>query len=289
MEKGHLVSAAHFSVAVVGHTGRMGQMLHTRFQTAGFVVRGVDLPLDAGAVAQACTPARVVLLCVPAAHLREVSALVSPHMHADAILADITSVKVQPMADMQRAWKGAVVGTHPLFGPVPQPESDLPVVLTPGTRATAEHIALVKFLFQTMGCRVFTSTADLHDEAMAAIQGLNFISSVAYFATLAHKPEFLPFLTPSFRRRQEAARKLLTEDAQLFEGLFEANPYSHDTVRQFRAFLSVAAGGDLSLLSERALWWWQSAQQGNSAPDMPAPATDGTTALKLPPDADRQK
>lgn len=235
----------------------MGQMLHSRLLDAGFEVRGVDLPLKESDVAQACHGAQVVLLCVPAAHLRAVSFLVSPHMRPDAVLADITSVKVQPMEDMRKAWQGPIVGTHPLFGPKPQMDADLPVVLTPGLTAEPEHCAMVEHLFRACGCRVFTSTAALHDEAMAAIQGLNFISSVAYFATLAHKEEYLPFLTPSFRRRYDAARKLLTEDAQLFEGLYEANPYSHDTVRQFRAFLSVAAGGDLSLLIERTQWWWQ--------------------------------
>lgn len=256
-----------FPIAIIGHTGRMGQMLYSRLQDAGFEVRGADLPLTASALAKACQGAQVVLLCVPAAHLREVSFLVSPHMQPDAVLADITSVKVQPMEDMHKAWQGAIVGTHPLFGPKPEPGADLPVVLTPGPTAGPEHCAKVEALFCAIGCRVFSSTAALHDEAMAAIQGLNFISSVAYFATLAHKEEYLPFLTPSFRRRYEAARKLLTEDAQLFEGLYEANPYSHDTVRQFRAFLSVAAGGDLSLLIERTQWWWQ---EGRLLPQEPA-------------------
>lgn len=255
---------APLTLAIIGHQGRMGQMLLSRFQGAGFDVRGVDIPLENADLEWACGPAKVVLLCVPAAHIRAVSALLCPHMQAGAILADITSVKVQPMDDMQRVWPGPVVGTHPLFGPQPQ-EDDQPVVLTPGKNANPEHCALLEHLFEAIGCRVFTSTADLHDEAMAAVQGLNFISSVAYFATLAHKKDYLPFLTPSFRRRQAAAHKLLTEDAALFEGLFEANPFSQESVRQFRAFLNVAAGGDLSLLSERAKWWWEEAQMLNPA------------------------
>ncbi|MEG2172858.1 MAG: prephenate dehydrogenase [Desulfovibrionaceae bacterium] len=271
-----------FPLTIVGHTGRMGQMLHTRLSAAGYAVRGVDLPLEATTLAHACADATVVLLCVPAAHLREVSFLVAPHLRADTILADITSVKVQPMEDMHRAWQGPVVGTHPLFGPAPQADAELPVVLTPGVRATQAHCALLQQMFQALGCRVFTSTAALHDEAMAAIQGLNFISSVAYFATLAHKNEYLPFLTPSFRRRQEAARKLLTEDAELFEGLFEANPFSHDMVRQYRSFLNVAAAGDLSLLSEHARWWWEDKKSAAISPDtqseqVPRPYGDSQT------------
>ena len=80
--------------------------------------------------------------------------------------------------------------------------------------------------------------------------------SVAYFALLAGQKDLLPFLTPSFRRRQNAARKMLTEDAQLFAGLFEANPHSHEAVRQYRQMLNLAAAGDIDLLCRRAQWWW---------------------------------
>ena len=160
---------------------------------------------------------------------------------------------------MERAYAGPVVGTHPLFGPKPQP-SDLRVCITPGAAATDTHIGLVEGLFKDMGCSTFRSTAEAHDSAAASIQGLNFISSLAYFATLAEHEELLPFITPSFRRRLEASRKLLTEDAPLFEWLFEANPMSQESIRQYRSFLNVAAGGDVNVLVQRAQWWWKEAR-----------------------------
>ena len=50
---------------------------------------------------------------------------------------------------------------------------------------------------------------------------------------------------------------MLTRDAELFSNLFEANPYSQESVRMFRSVLNVAAGGDIELLAERAAWWWR--------------------------------
>lgn len=244
-------------IVIVGCRGRMGAMLLERLGAAGCAVTGVDQPLEETRVAEACRDAALVLLCVPAAVLEKVAARIMPHMEPDAVLADITSVKMRPMETMENAWPGPVVGTHPLFGPCPAPDRELPVAVTPGARAGEADIALVERMFERMGCRTFRSTAALHDEAMAAIQGLNFISSVAYFATFAGREDLLPFVTPSFRRRQEAARKLLTEDAELFEGLVEANPFSQDAVRRFRRFLSLAAAGDISLLADRAQWWWR--------------------------------
>ena len=83
-------------------------------------------------------------------------------------------------------------------------------------------------------------------------------------ALLAGQEDLLPFLTPSFRRRQNAARKMLTEDARLFSGLFEANPHSHEAVRQYRQMLNLAAAGDIDLLCRRAQWWWEDGAGGGS-------------------------
>lgn len=241
---------------IIGSHGRMGAMLMARARAAGLDAVGVDVPLTPEKLADACAGADMAVLCVPAAVFGTVAAGVCPHLPAGAVLADITSVKEQPMHQMERVWPGPVVGTHPLFGPSPEAEADLPVAITPGRAAQAQHVALVEAFFTEMGCRTFLTTAETHDKAMARIQNMNFITSLAYFSLLAGQDDLLPFLTPSFRRRRNAARKMLTEDARLFAGLFEANAHSHEAVRQYRQMLNLAAAGDIDLLCQRAAWWW---------------------------------
>ena len=65
------------------------------------------------------------------------------------------------------------------------------------------------------------------------------------------------FFMPSFARPMEAATTMLIEDAALFTTMFEANPHSLEAGHMFRFYLNVAAGGNLSLLSQKALWWWR--------------------------------
>jgi prephenate dehydrogenase len=240
-------------VALIGSRGRMGSMLLQRLNDAGISASGADQPLADAGLDGLCAAADLVLLCVPIAAMPDALHTLRPHLTRQ-VLADIASVKMQPMAQMQEAYTGPVVGTHPLFGP--ELPGDPRVAVCPGTRAKEEDIRLVEELFACIGCATFRTTAHEHDEAAAYIQGLNFVTSAAYFATLADHPECLPFLTPSFQRRKEAARTMLTKDGPLFETLFDANPASQDAVRRYRAFLNLAAGGDLSLLRERALWWW---------------------------------
>lgn len=242
---------------LVGSRGRMGAMLRARGLEAGLHVSGADLPLTPDILAPACENADLALICVPAAVFEATLAKICPHLPPGAVLADITSVKEQPLRQMEQAWPGPVVGTHPLFGPKPDPGADLPVAVTPGRKATEEHLAVAEGFFTALGCRIFRTTAQKHDQAMARIQGMNFITSLAYFALLAGEDDLLPYLTPSFDRRRAAARKMLTEDAQLFAGLFEANPHSHEAVRQYRQMLNLAAAGDIDLLCERAQWWWR--------------------------------
>lgn len=243
-------------VALVGCRGRMGAMLHTRWSNAGHIVAGIDLPLTDEAFATALDGADAAVLCIPAGALPETLRRLVPHMDGRQVLMDITSVKIRPLEQMEAAYPGPVVGTHPLFGPRPD-TTDLRVCITPGSNAKEGDIALAETLFRDMGCTVFRSTAEEHDRAAAAIQSLNFITNLAYFATLAHREELLPYLTPSFRRRLDSARKMLTEDAALFEWLFEANPLSIEAVRRYRSFLNVAAGGDVNILVRQAAWWWE--------------------------------
>ncbi len=242
---------------IVGSTGRMGAMLLGRARAAGLKVEGIDVPLTDQVLAAGCAGVDLAVICVPAAVFSEVVAAVCPHLPPTAVLADITSVKEIPLRQMEKAWAGPVVGTHPLFGPQPDPDADQPVAIVPGANAAQAQVELAAGFFTALGCRVFGSSAEKHDKAMARIQNMNFITSVAYFALLSGQDDLLPFLTPSFRRRQNAARKMLTEDAHMFAGLFEANPYSYEAVRQYRQMLNLAAAGDIDLLCQRARWWWR--------------------------------
>lgn len=74
---------------------------------------------------------------------------------------------------------------------------------------------------------------------------------------MAHVSEVEKFLTPSFYRRLDAARKMLTEDSELFQNILEENPYSLEVIRHFRSFLNLAAAGELDLLQDKANWWWR--------------------------------
>lgn len=244
-------------IAIAGADGTMGTLFSQRFAEAGCTVRSLTMPYTEDALKAALDGAQMVLLCVPVTVMETVIAQLRPHMQEGTILADVGSVKEGPMRAMLDNYDGPVVGTHPLFGNVIPEDFEPRVAVAPGRKSDRDAAARVCDLFAACGYACFETTAEEHDRAMAFIQGLNFTSTVAYLAASRDVNSIKNFVTPSFKRRLDAAHKMLTMDKELFETISEANPYLQESNRKFMSYLSVAAGGDMELLAERAQWWWR--------------------------------
>ena len=122
------------SVLIVGGEGEMGAYFHHWFERAGYRVDvlGKD---DWDRVAALCENRELVLVSVPIDVTCRVIAELAPHLPSDCLLADITSVKAEPLAAMLRHHDGPVVGLHPLFGPTTSTLDKQIVVATHGRDA----------------------------------------------------------------------------------------------------------------------------------------------------------
>ncbi len=248
------------SLAVAGAGGQMGALFVEAARRAGLEVRPLSRPLTPERVDAAVRGVDLVLLSVPINTMGAVLDAVASELDPGCILADLCSVKVLPLKQMLEAFPGAVVGAHPLFGPVIPEGFEPRVAVCPGRdEAAARAVAGV---MQRLGYSPFFCTAEEHDRALAVVQGLNFTTTVAYLASLREVDPQGRFLTPSLQRRLDSARKMLTQDREMFGVIAESNPFSQEAVRRFRSLLSLAAGGDLDLLADQAGWWWR---DGNGA------------------------
>ncbi len=254
-------SAQMCKIAIVGGNGRMGRMLDRKFFAAGMEVLCLDQPLPQGELESLFAPVGLVILAVPISAISRVADVVGPSLTSGTILADICSVKVSPLMNMEKSYAGPVVGTHPLFGPDPGPDDELKTALCPGKNAESFHIDMLEDIFNRSGMKTFITTAHEHDQAMACIQSLNFVTTVSYFASLPRDLDLEKYATPSFMRRVNSAGKMLNEDALLFSALAEDNPYTGQMIRRFKSFLNLSAAGELELLQDKALWWWRNNQK----------------------------
>lgn len=252
-------------VLIFGNKGAMGSFFEKRLRsTPNLFIEGVDKPIDMEKLKTTIDYVHLILLCVPIGAIYDITNLISDISTKFPILVDICSVKVKPMNIMLKKYRGPVVGTHPLFGPTPDPDLPLNIAMVKG-RGDKEFDLVNEFL-RKCGFNTFVCSAKEHDYAMAYIQGLNFVTTLSYFAACAGDESILKFITPSFKRRIESAQKMLTMDSQLFQTLFESNPFSHEAVKRFRSFLNLASAGDLELLINKAWWWWNEKQKGGGVP-----------------------
>ncbi len=250
-------------VFIVGNKGAMGRLFEKIISAKDVAVTGIDVPADYSDknTKEKLYKSDMVLLCVPIHTISEVVSTIRDRVKDGCIMVDICSVKVMPIKSMLNLYEGPVVGTHPLFGP--EPDTDLPLKVAMVRARGDKEFHMVRDLFEKIGLITFECSASEHDEAMAFIQGLNFVTTLSYFAAFSENNDLLKFITPSFKRRLDAAKKMLTQDSSLFQTMFEANPYSHEAVKKFRSFLNLASAGDLDLLIQKAWWWWKRDNKGD--------------------------
>lgn len=252
------------NLAIVGQSGKMGGMLARELAAAGYPVMALNRRKGAGKgdsiydreeTERVLGWAEVVIISVPVSALRDTLAELVPLLRSGQLLMDVTSVKVLPMRWMLEAYVGPVIGTHPMFGPAPKPE-DRKVVLVRGENVTNKQARLAEHLFADMSCRTFWSSAEDHDRGVAFAQSLNFTVSAAFFSALGQNSWVEPYLTPSFKRHLEAARKHLTVDTAMFCEFTAHNPMFSEVLQSYRRNLERVERGELADIAEEAVVWY---------------------------------
>ena len=136
---------------------------------------------------------------------------------------------------------------EPAAPPLPQCAFDdelRNVALVKGIHAQYADLKLLETLFFSLGFKTFETTATEHDQAIAIIQALNFLSNLAYFSTASKLPNLEKYVTPSFKRRLTSAQKMLLDDAALFTGIARSIPELHMAVDEYIHALQNAASLD---------------------------------------------
>ena len=250
------------SVCLVGYQGKMAQYFSGVLQQAGYAVCGVGPESDSTYVENLST-SRIVMLCVPVTALESALESICRYLDPTQLLMDITSVKTKPMQRMEHFFHGPVIGTHPLFGPTPL-QQDMKVALVRGSKATDQDCEEAANLFLHCNCRPFWTSMREHDRGVAFAQSLNFGVSAAFFSALYRCPGVEPFLTPSFRRHLEAARKHLTMDKDMFCEFTSMNPEFAGALNVYREILDEISDGKLREISDQAASWYEYKSQSGS-------------------------
>ena len=154
---------------------------------------------------------------------------VIPHLPADCILSDISSVKTGLHEYYEKTGR-RYVSTHPMFGPtfanLNQLSQENAIIISEG-----DYMGRIFFrdLYRRLGLNIYEYTFLEHDRTVAYSLSIPFVSTFVFAAVMKHQDA--PGTT--FKRHLAIAKGVLGEDDYLLQEIL-FNPYTHDQVAQIR-------------------------------------------------------
>ncbi|MBN1686590.1 MAG: prephenate dehydrogenase/arogenate dehydrogenase family protein [Spirochaetales bacterium] len=167
-----------------------------------------------------------VFLCVAISAMEEVVSRIAPAVRDGATVFDTCSVKVHPIAVMDKFLPRGVhiIGTHPMFGPDSGKNGieGLPLAYCP-VRSSKENREFWLGEFRNMGLRVLSLDPEEHDREAAYTQGVtHFMGRVLNDMEL--KPSAIA--TKGYEKLLEIIEQTCNDPYQLFIDLQRYNPYT---------------------------------------------------------------
>lgn len=222
------------TVLLVGGKGRMGQFFHRWFAQSDYQVRILDRE-DWPEVKALTEGAELCLLAVPIDVTASVAACIASHLAPNCILADITSLKREPLKAMLAAHPGPVLGLHPLFGPATTTMDKQIVVTIPARQPEACKWFLDQL--EVWGNVLVETKAEEHDEIMGIVQALRHFATFA-FGQFMHSRHVsiartLELSSPIYRLELAMVGRLFAQDPWLYAEIVFATPERRELLKDF--------------------------------------------------------
>lgn len=175
---------------------------------------------------------QILLLAVPVQFLEEVLVEIKDLVKPDALIMDVSSVKVKPLKLMVQYLPETVeiIGLHPLFGPQSGKNGieGLNMVVCPVRTKHANE--LIKFFDRILKLNVLERTPEIHDQQMAYVQALT------HFIGRAVNEMDIPDVeqkTPAYQFLLNIKRNLGQDSLDLFYTIEKENPFAKGVRSQF--------------------------------------------------------
>lgn len=159
---------------------------------------------------------------------------VMPHLPADCIISDISSVKTG-LKDFYEHRGHRYVSTHPMFGPtfanLNQLSHENAIIISEG-----DYMGRIFFkdLYSRLGLNIYEYSFEEHDKTVAYSLSIPFVSTFVFAAVMKHQDA--PGTT--FKRHMNIAKGVLNEDDFLLQEIL-FNPYTSEQVEQIRSELKL--------------------------------------------------
>ena len=212
-------------IVIVGGKGKLGGLFLRYLRLSGYQVEALGSE-DWGSAAEILCGADVVIVCVPIAKTLQTIERLQTYLTENMLLADLTSVKRQPLQKMLEVHRGAVLGLHPMFGPDIASMAKQVVVRCDG-RYPERYQWLLEQI-EMWGARIYCTDAAEHDQNMTYIQALRHFATFANGLHLSKQPvklsKLLALSSPIYRLELAMIGRLFAQDAELYADIIMDKP-----------------------------------------------------------------
>lgn len=191
--------------------------------------------------------ADVIILAVPVCEIRSICEDIADFLKPGAVVVDVGSVKLAPIADMVECLPDHVqiVGTHPLFGPQSAQDGVAGHKLSLCPVRGEAWRALRIFLKRKLGVEVITCQPEDHDREAAMVQGLTHLIAKV-MTDMGPLPTRMT--TTSFDLMSKAIDMVKDDPPTVLSAIESANPFAaevRDTFFRRADALRAQFGGEL--------------------------------------------
>jgi chorismate mutase/prephenate dehydrogenase len=203
-------------IVIIGGNGLLGQRFVEMFRLSGYDVDilGRSNWDQAEAI---CSKAGLVIVGSPIDVTTDVIQQLN-FLPKDCILADITSIKDEPLTEMLAVHEGPVVGLHPMFGPDISSFAKQVIVYCDG-REPEKYQWLIDQM-KIWGAHLYPVAAPTHDQSMTLIQALRHFTSFVYGVHLqevdADLKQLLDLSSPIYRLELAMVGRLFAQEPALY-------------------------------------------------------------------------
>lgn len=219
-------------ISIIGGKGAMGQLFASFFREHGIKVLISDLKTKL-TNKEAAAKADIVIVAVSMGHSEKVIKEIAPQIRKDALLADITSVKQDPVKAMRKC-KGEVLGMHPMFGST-NPIPGQMIIVCP-VRSGKWTDWLLKF-FKNRGVRLEKMTPKENDELMAHAQGVIHFADIVFAHSIykLKKPvkDILKITSSASNIKIMFAARLIAQSPHLYGNIQIMNKQNIKALKQY--------------------------------------------------------
>ena len=236
-------------VTIVGGKGRMGQFFAKQLATAGHLVKILGRG-DWEQAEQLLGEAELVLISVPIEQTSAIIEQTCKYLSATTAIADLTSIKAEPVAKMLACHGGAVMGLHPMFGPNSDSFDAQNIVICSGRDDDAFQW-LIDLMSDRGGNLIFCSPEE-HDRLMAIVQAVRHFSQFGFGIFLGSEEvdleRSLSIASPNYYQEYEAVKRFFQQNPTMYVDIMLATETSRQTIASlakiYQKLADLVARGD---------------------------------------------